>query len=151
MVRKKWIHYGLVLLGVFLLVGSLAVGIGGFRYEFTYESSTENPADWDRPLYEYDQLPANEQQVIDSAINGQRYVFNSQLSIPGARGSSLGGKEMMVLKQDTYYIFSHQTIFVSTTPAGLAAIALAFSGLVAIIEAIRRHHFPHRQYPWQSS
>jgi hypothetical protein len=151
MVRKKWIHYALFLLGVFLLIGSIAVGIGGFRYEFVYESSTKSPGDWDRPLYEYDQLQVNEQRVIDGAINGERYVFNSQPSIPGTGGSSLGGQEMMVLKQDTYYIFSHQTIFVSTTPAGLAAIAFALSGFVAIIEAVRRHHFPHKHYPWQSS
>lgn len=150
MACAKWVNYGLFFLGVFLLIGSLVVGIGALKYEFVYVSSMENPTDWNRPLYNYEELPATEQRIVDGAINGNRYVFDRQGPIPGGKMSSLGTQELMVAKEGTYHIFTHQITFVPTETAGLAAIALAFAGLISVIEAIRRHHFPYKQYPWQA-
>lgn len=150
MARENWVNYGIFFVGVVLIVGSLAVGIGGLRYEFQHVSSTDETTTWDRPLFEYDQLSDDEQRIVDDAIRGERFVFDRQDRIPGIGGAGLGTRELIVVKRDTYHVFTFQAIFVSTTPAGMGAIGLALGGVLTVAEAIRRTHFPHVHYPWQS-
>lgn len=53
-------NFGILFVGLMLIVGSFAVGIGGFRHEFEHVSSTDEPTNWDRPLFEYDKLSDDE-------------------------------------------------------------------------------------------
>lgn len=138
-------------LGVLLVTSSIGVGVGALHYKFYFDSKVDNPDDWDTPLYEYQRLSDDEQRVVNQAINGKEFVFSSSEPIPGRGESSLGKQEMMVVYSDKegYYIFEKQIIFVSTKPAGYTAITMAITGIALIGDAIRRHHFPHRNLFWQ--
>lgn len=151
MTRATLVNYGLVFLGAFLVVGGVAVGFGALRYEFVLVSATEEPSDWSRPVYDYEDLPASEQRTVDGAIDGNRYVFDRSRPVPGAEKSTLRPQEILIRRGDTYYVFAHRLVFVATEPAGLASIAAVLAGLAAVGEAIRRENFPHKRYPWQGS
>lgn len=150
MSRPKWMNYGLVFLGAFLVFGGIAVGLGALHYEFVLVSAAETPPESADFVYDYGELPADEQRVVDGAIEGERYVFDRTGPVPGAEKSTLRAQEMTVRKGETYYVFTHEIIFVSTEPMGLAAFALVLTGLFSVGEAIRSEEFPHRRYPWQS-
>ena len=152
MAGSDWLHCAMFFLGVLLVVGSVGVGIGALQYEFQYESETAEPDDWDRPLYQYEELSDHERRIVDRARSGERFVFEDGSSVPGPAQSSLGSQELGVYypDEDTYYVFTHQIIFVPTEPAGIAAIAMLLAGVGLIAEAIRRHHFPHRDVLWRA-
>lgn len=147
MAIKKWKHYAIFFLGVLLIASSIGVGIGALQYEFQFDSKTENPSDWQIPLYQYESLSEDEQQVIDQAIDGKTFVFNSSEPIPGRGESSFANQKIMVLypNGDTYYIFTHRIIFVPTKLAGYTAIAMVLTGFGLVTDAIRRHHFPNKK------
>lgn len=150
MASSDWVHYAMFFLGLLLIAGSLGVGIGALHYEFQYDSKTAEPEDWDRPLYQYEELPEDERRVVDRAKSGERFVFEDGGSVPGRASSSLAERELMVYypDEDAYYVFTHQLIFVPTDPAGVAAIATFLAGVGLSGDAIRRHHFPHRDALW---
>ncbi|WP_440007435.1 ABC transporter ATP-binding protein [Halomicrococcus sp. SG-WS-1] len=147
--REKWIHYGVFFLGVFMVFGGIVAGFGALQYEFALDSTTENPEVGGRPVYEYGNLPPQEQRVVDGAIDGKRYAFESNTPIPGVGQSGLRPKQVVVRKGDATYVFTHEIGFAETEPAGAAAVALVLVGFVAVAEAIRRHHYP-RSLPWQT-
>lgn len=151
MPRYNWNHYTTFFLGTLLIVGSIGVGIGALHYEFQFDSKTAEPDDWDSPLYQYQELPDEEQRVVDRAKNGEQFVFENSGHVPGQEESSFANQELMVYysDQDMYYMFTHQIIFVPTEPAGITAIGMCLAGLGLIGDAIRRHHFPHRDVLWR--
>jgi hypothetical protein len=153
MMKPKLTHFVIFLLGILLMASSIAVGIGALHYSFQFDSKTENPSNWDIPLYEYQHLSEEEKQIIDAAESGEEFTFESSEPIPGREKSSLGNQKIMVIypNQDTYYIFTHKIIFVPTEPAGYTAIAMLLAGIFLVGNSIRRHHFPHRNLLWQTS
>lgn len=105
---------------------------------------------YDPPPYEYGNLPANEQRVVDGAIDGTRYTLDRSSPIPGGARPSFSEQEVVVRKGDAYYVFTYRVMVVWTETAGLAAIALILGGFAAVGEAIRRQQFPNERYPWQT-
>jgi hypothetical protein len=152
MAESEWVHYAMFFLGVLLVVGSVGVGIGALQYEFQHESETAEPDDWDRPLYQYEELSDDERRIVDRARSGERFVFEDGSSVPGEERSSLGSQQLMVYypDEDTYYVFTHQIIFVPTEPVGVGAIAMLLAGVGLIGDSIRRHHFPQRDVLWRT-
>lgn len=148
--RRKWIHYGLFVLGVFMLVGGMVLGVFALQYEFTRGSTAEGADVTGTPIYDYGTLTPQEQRVTDGAIDGKRYVFESSEPIPGGSVPGLRAKEIVVETGDTRHVFTQRITFPETEPKGLATIALVVGGLLAMVEAIRRHHFP-QSLPWQAS
>lgn len=131
-----------------MVFGGIVAGFGALQYEFALDSTTENPWEEDSPVYEYGNLPPQEQRVVDGAIDGKQYAFESSAPIPGIGQSGLRPKQVVVRKGDAAYVFTHEIGFAETEPAGAAAIVLVLGGFVAVAEAVRRHHYP-RSLPWQ--
>jgi len=151
MARERWVNYGLFFLGVFLVAGGIVVGFGALQYEFSHVSTSEAaPSVAERPL-EYETLTPEEQRVVDGAISGKQYEFDRNGPLPGYPHSSFTAQKIAVQKGETYHVFTHKIAFDETGPRGLLAIVLVLSGPVAVIESIRRHHFPQVGYPWQAS
>ncbi len=148
MKRSKWVNYGLFFLGVFLIVGGAVASIGAFDHQFALDSSAKSQPSSGQHVFHYKNLNENQKHVVDGAIGGKQYTLDTATAIPGI-GQSLTGEKVTVVKGDTYYTFSHEAYFAATKPPGLAVIGLVLGGIVAIIEGVRRQHFPHRRLPWQ--
>ncbi|WP_227355029.1 hypothetical protein [Haladaptatus salinisoli] len=107
MSKPVWINYGLFFLGVFMIAGAVVAGVGALNYEFALASSTENPPATTHPPYEYGNLPASEQRIVDGAIDGTRYTLDGSSPIPGGARPSFSEQEVVVRKGDAYYVFTY--------------------------------------------
>lgn len=82
MARVSWVHFGMVLLGVVLIIGSLFLGIVATEYEITHEGSTENMTkvldEIDQyGMTRYEELSAEGQRIVDGTIDGTQYRFDT--------------------------------------------------------------------------
>ena len=135
---RKRRYYGLFFLGVFMLVAAFMLTFPALRYTLQ-EGTTGAPTDGDG--IPYDVLTDQEQRVIDGALDGREYVFETSQPLPGTTNLALDPTQLEVSKNGTAHTFTYQSVFPATEPMGLAVIGLAVGGLLAIVESIRRHHF----------
>lgn len=121
----------LAIVGVCLLAGAFALGVGAIRFEFVYVGETTTPADaaW---MIDYSDLTATDQALVDNAMDGTRYVTENFGALPGP-----GKGDLAVNRDGTWHLFARNTIFVATTPLGLAALGSALLGVLFIGLAIR--------------
>lgn len=147
--KRKVLHYGLFFLGIFLLIGALALFLPALQFEFQQGASGEVQRGSGDPVLEYEYLTPQEQRIVDGALDGDTYVLETSQPLPGAPGYAFQPKQMQVNKRGTTYTFIYHTVFPTRSPLGMATIGLAVSGLLAMAEAIRRHHFPN-SLPWQT-
>jgi hypothetical protein len=145
--RRKWIHYGLFFLGVFILVAGIVLFFPALQYEF--EQGTSG-GDAGSRVYEYEMLTPQEQRIVDGALNGKTYMLETSKPLPGASTPGFEPRNVRVNKQGTTYTFTYRAVFPETAPKGMATITLVVGGLLAMGEAVRRHHFP-QSLPWQTS
>lgn len=145
--RRKRIHYGLFMLGVFMLIAGAVLFIPALQYEFTQGASGDVVGE---RVYEYEMLTPQEQRIVDGALNGETYVLETSEPIPGTSTLALQPKNVRVNRQGTTHTFTYRAVFPAKEPKGLATIALVVGGLLAMVEAVRRHHFPG-SLPWQTN
>ncbi|UPV73600.1 ABC transporter ATP-binding protein [Halorussus limi] len=145
--RRKRIHYGLFIFGVFMVVAGVVMFFPAVQYEFQQNTSVDAEG---QHVNQYDLLTPQEQRVVDGALSGETYVLETSKPIPGTTRIPLQPEHVKVNKQGTTYTFTYRLIFPATEPKGMATIALAVGGLLAMAEAVRRHHFP-KSLPWQIS
>lgn len=145
--RRKRIHYGLFLLGVGILCAGIVLFIPALQYEFTQEKSEDSIEE--PRVYEYEFLTPQEQRIVDGAINGKTHRLKTTKPLPGP-DPVLEAKTIQVSKQGTTHTFTSRAVFPAKAPKGTATIALVVGGLLAMVEAVRRHHFPN-SLPWQTS
>lgn len=121
------------LLGVvLLLVVTTAFGIGAVRYEFSYAGTVQDPTDA-RWAFDYEDLTTEDKEVVQRAMNGERFVYESDGPWPGP-----GRGDLALRYQNEWHMFDRRIYFGVNTPFGIASIASALAGFACIGESIRR-------------
>lgn len=154
-------HYFLTfLVGVFVLLGAFALGIGAFEYEvvslgeverapdgtrFVGNESPEGFTDETIVLTRYENLSARDQRVVDRAIAGERFVFRRPGRLPG-KYTTKG--RFAVQRDGDIYLLNRHLFFNWRTPFGIGSLVLGTVGLAIVSESVRRRHFPHRSVVW---
>jgi len=135
---RKRLYYGLFFLGVFMCTAAVMLTVPALQYEFQ-QGTTGAPTDGDG--IPYDVLTDQEQRVVDGALDGEQYVFDTSQPLPGAANLAFEPTQLEVSKNGTVHTFTYQSVFPATEPMGLAVIGLAVGGLLAMFESVRRYHF----------
>lgn len=141
--RLKRIHYGLFMIGVGMLCAGMVLFIPALQYEFTQGTSDSLP---EPRVIKYELLTPQEQRIVDGALNGKTYRLETSKPLPGS-ASVLEPNTVQVSRQGTTHMFTSRAVFPAKEPKGMATIALVVGGLLAMVEAVRRHHFPE-SLPW---
>lgn len=136
--RRQQVYTALFFLGAFMLAAAILLAFPTLQFEF--QEGASGSASGQRAL-EYEYLTAQEQQVVDGALDGETYVLETSQPLPGTPGYSLDPEQIQVTKNGTTHTFTYQMVFPTTEPMGLAVIGLVVGGVVAIVEAVRRRHF----------
>ncbi|MFC4549512.1 MULTISPECIES: ABC transporter ATP-binding protein [Halorussus] len=145
--RRKRIHYGLFIVGVFTLVAGVVMFIPAIQYEFQQDASAYAEGEH---VNRYESLTPQERRIVDGALDGKTYVLETSEPLPGTAKIPLQPQHVKVKIQGTTHTFTYRLIFPATVPKGMATIGLAVGGLLMMGEAVRRHHFP-KSLPWQTS
>lgn len=154
-------HYFVTfLVGVFLLLGALALGIGAFEYEVVSLGEVEKPPDGTRfvthespqgfedetiVLVRYDSLSDRDQRIVDRVLSGERLVFRESGNLPGKYAKK---GRFAVQRDGTTYLVNRHLFFNWRSPFAWGSVALGFAGLATVSESIRRRHFPYRSVVW---
>ena len=145
--RRKRIHYWLFILGVFMLAAGVVMFFPAIQYEFQQNTSADAEG---QHVNQYELLSPQEQRIVDGALDGKTTVLETSKPLPGTAQIPLQPEHVKVNKQGTTHTFTYRLIFPATEPKGMATIGLAVGGLLAMAEAVRRHHFP-KSLPWQTN
>ncbi|WP_227134937.1 hypothetical protein [Halorubellus salinus] len=130
-------------LGVCLVVAGVVLGVGAIRFEFAYAGVTTDFADADW-IVDYTDLTAADRDRVTDGIAGDSYVTDSLGALPGP-----GRGPIAVFYAGEYHLFARRTYFDPGTSFGIAALATAASGLLAIGFAFHTRDRRHgrRSYP----
>ena len=135
---RKRLYTGLFFLGAFMCAAAVMLTFPALQYEFQ-QGTTGAPTGGDGIPYEV--LTAEEQRVVDGAIDGEQYVFETSQPLPGTPGLTLEPAQIEVDKGGTIHTFTYRVVFPATEPMGLAVVGLAAGGVLAMVDAVRRRHF----------
>lgn len=135
------------MLGVCMLIAGMVLFFPALQYEFKQGTSGDDAGS---RVYEYEMLIPQEQRIVDGALNGKTYMLETSKPLPGVSTPGLQPKSVKVRRQETTHTFTYRFVFPAMAPKGMATIALVVGGLLAMGEAVRRHHFP-KSLPWQTS
>ncbi|WP_137283461.1 hypothetical protein [Halorussus salinisoli] len=141
----KNLQFLLLVAGVFLLVGSVMAGIGAYEYEVKKVDTVEGQAPMLEEFVTYEDLVGRQKEIVDRAIAGEAVAVRRADELPGKR-EKMG--KLGVDKDGTYYVLTRRMFFNWRTKFGMASLAMGFTGVAAISEAIRRRQFPHRPVYW---
>jgi hypothetical protein len=140
-------HTLLFVVGVFLVIGGVMVGVGAMEYEVKHlETVSEAPTNA-AGIIDYDRLSDRDRRIVDRALAGERLTFRDPSNLPGSYEQK--GK-LAVERDGRYYVLSRRLFFNWRTSYGAAALAMGLAGIATVGEAIRRQHFPHRPVYWVS-
>lgn len=141
---NNW-HFLLIFVGFVLVVAGTMVGVGALEYEVKQIDTADVAPKNVQGFVDYEDLEGRQKEIVDRAIAGERVVVRAEGDLPGTkqRKGNLG-----VHKGDTYHILTRHLFFNWRNKFGMAALALWFAGLAAMLEAIRRDRFPHRPVYW---
>lgn len=142
MMKRNWVHFGMAIAGLTFIVIGIASGVAAFEYVILHEESAEDEGDvseeMDRyGMTQYEELSAEQQQIVDGAIEGGQISFDTDDTEAIAWGDG-----RVVSSDDQYHVISRETTINWTSTAGLLAFSLGIGGTLLTIEAIRRHHYP---------
>lgn len=139
------LHFGLFFVGIFLLTGAMVAGVGALEYEVASLGTTEEIPEDTQSLVSFGDLSQRDQRTVDRAIAGEKIVVRDPNDLPGPRKTK--GKFAVTRDGETYLV-TRRIFFNWRTTFGTAAIGMLVVGVVAVSEAIRRQHFPHRSVVW---
>ncbi|UPV73259.1 hypothetical protein M0R89_11965 [Halorussus limi] len=139
------LHFGLFLAGIFLLTGAMVFGVGALEYEVESLGTVEKIPEGTESLVSFGDLSARDQRTVERAIAGERLVFRDPTELPGPRKTK---GTLAVERGGETYLLTRRIFFNWRTEFGASAVAMAVAGLLAVSEAVRRHHFPHRTVAW---
>lgn len=141
--RRKRLYSVLFVLGAFMVAAAVVLTFPTIQYEFQ-QGATGAPSG---EHVEYEYLTPQEQGVVDGALNGTTYVLETSQPLPGTPSYELEPTQLEVTKDGTTHTFTYRIVFPATEPMGMTVIGLAVGGLLAMVEAVRRRHFPNA-LPW---
>lgn len=117
---------------VLLLVVATSFGIGAIRYEFSYGGTVDN-TETVRWVFDYEDLTAEDKQLVQRAMDGERFVFGSDGQLPGP-----GRGGIAIRHQEEWHLFHRRMYFEPESSFGIASITSALAGLACIGESVRR-------------
>ncbi|WP_114577910.1 hypothetical protein [Saliphagus sp. LR7] len=141
--NQNWVHFGMLLIGLMFIIAGIVSGIVAAEYVIFHEKSVQNAENVSEeiPKYgvaEYEELSEEHRQIVDGTIEGERYRFDDNDTEAIAWGTG------RVVSQDgRYHVIPRETTINWKSAPGALALALGIAGILLIIEAIRRDHFPH--------
>jgi len=141
--RRKRRYTVLFFVGAFMVAAAVMLTFPALQYGFQQGAGGEPSGEG--ATYEY--LTDEEQRVVDGALNGTAYTFETSQPLPGTPNFALEPTQLEVTKDGTTHTFTYWMIFPATEPMGLVVLGLASGGLFAMVEAVRRRHFPD-SLPW---
>ncbi|SEW07894.1 hypothetical protein [Halobacterium jilantaiense] len=136
--RRKRLYYGLFILGTFMCAAAVMLTLPALQYEFQQEATGATTEGDGIP---YDVLTDQQQRVVDGALDGEQYVFETSQPLPGRANLAFEPTQLRVRKNGMVHTFTYQSVFPATEPMGLTVIGLAVGGLLTIVESVRRYHF----------
>lgn len=142
MMKQRWVHFVIFLLGFVLIFGGIVSGFAAVEYVIYHEESADDGGDVNGyGMVHYEEISPEHQQIVDGTIEGDRYTFDNDDNVAIAWGD---GRVVSYDDHDVqYHVIPRETTVNWTSTPGLLALALGSGGVLLIIEAIRRHHFPH--------
>jgi hypothetical protein len=138
---KKRLLSGWVIIA---LIVSLPLAMTAAQYEFVlkteltqaeYAENVNQVAPDISERVEYEELTPEEQAKVDRAINGERLYFHTYENVPRMQTPDTG--DLLVIKDDTYYVFSRGRTFAWRTPPGAATVGMLASAVIAFIKLFR--------------
>lgn len=143
MMDQGWVHFGILLIGLVFIIAGIFSGIVAAEYVIFHEKSAENAenvseANSKYPEVEYEEISEEQQQIVDGVTEGKRYRFDDNDTKAIAWGTG-----RVVYQDGQYHVILRETTINWKSTPGFLALALGIGGILLIIEAIRRHHFPH--------
>jgi hypothetical protein len=141
----KNLQFLLLFVRFFLLVGALIAGIGAYEYEVEKVDTVTGQAPTLEGFIRYEELDGRQKEIVDRALAGESVAVRRATDLPGKKHRA--GKSG-VDKDGTYHVLTRRMFFNWRTTFGLASLAMGFSGLAAISEAVRRRQFPDRPVYW---
>ncbi|WP_137283462.1 hypothetical protein [Halorussus salinisoli] len=139
------VHSALFFVGVFLITAAVVVGVGAFEYEVRSLGAVEEIPEVTESLVSYDALSERDQRTVDQILAGERLVVRDPGYLPGPREAK---GQLAVERDGETYLLTRRLFFDWRTRFGASAVTMVVAGVVAISEAIRRHHCPHRSVFW---
>jgi len=136
--RRRQVYTALFFLGAFMLAAAVLLTFP--TLQFAFEEGATGTDSGERVL-EYEHLTDEEQRVVDGALDGRTYRLESTQPLPGTPGYTLEPEQLRVAKNGTTHAFTYWMVFPATERMGMAVIALAVGGLLAIAESVRQRHF----------
>lgn len=142
MVRREWLHFGMLFLGFVLFFPATLSGLAAVEYEIALEETAtdggEVSEEMDRyGVARYDGLSSEHRRIVDGAVEGERYRFDDDETVAIAWGDG-----RVVSRDGQYHVIPRETNVDWTSTNGLLALAFGVGGVALIVESIRRHHFP---------
>lgn len=123
-------HFLLLYLGALVMLA----GVLGFfamhdqDWKYSFDRQQDHAPQHAGSVHAYEALPAEKQAVVDDAIRGEVFQFETAEPVPPA-----------VVKQgDTYFVFSRFTVFDWFNPGTSAPILTGLGGFGLMVEAARR-------------
>ncbi|MFP9192141.1 hypothetical protein ACLI4Q_10860 [Natrialbaceae archaeon A-CW1-1] len=141
--KLSWVHLAIIFLGLIFIIASIISGLAAVEYLIFHEESAEDVGDVSEEIdrygmVQYEELSEEQKQIVDGAIEGEQYRFDDDDNEAIAWGNG------RVISQDgQYHVIPRDTTINWISTAGLLALSLGIGGVLLIIEAIRRDHFPH--------
>lgn len=135
----------MLFVGVLLLVGALVAGIGAYEYEVEKVDTVTGQAPELKEFIRYEDLHGRQKEIVDRALAGEAVAVRRADELPGKR-EKMG--KLGVDKDGTYYVLTRRMFFNWRTKFGMASLAMGFTGLAAVSEAVRRRQFPDRPVYW---
>lgn len=133
--KRSLLNFAVFFVGVCILMGGVVFWIGvtdydqHYYYETTHDEFPSNKGE----LGYYDQLTAEQQRIVDGALNGETYTFSEENQTPPP----------LVRKGDSYHEFASFRTFDWTDPLMVAATLTIAAGFLVTLEGIRREQFPN--------
>jgi hypothetical protein len=135
LIDRSTLHF----LGVFLGMSVVLAGVAGFfalhdtDWRYSYDRPEQQwEGDHTTGTSYYDQLSSDEQRVVDRAIGGETFRFETEDPVP----------PKVVKKNGTYHVFDRHTVFDFLDPgtSGPALVSLAGGAVVVLsVRADVRH------------
>ena len=138
-----WSTFLAFYVGVLVLFGAFATGIGALEYEVTATGPIDyTPTEWNGfeetevSSYRYQTLSARDRRIVDRAISGTRFVFRA----PGDLPTTDDKGNFVVRRNGERYLVEENLFFNYETPFAGASAGLGLAGLGVFRVLLRREH-----------
>lgn len=123
-------HFALFLVGACVMLAGAGAffGLHDQDWNYAFDRAEEEYPRNEGDLGYYEDLPPEQREIVDRAIDGERVTFEDDGSIPPG----------VVRKDDTYYVFDTFTTMDFGHPGTTGPILVGLAGTAVVVDAARR-------------